>query len=167
MDAETHFHLEHMSFTAGQLSGLIITNLVASIMSLAGTICVLIVHGILLAYRPKVVNRLSLRLIVLSSIFDGVYSASQIAVDHIDSRQSSCRVLIYILISTDTMACMCLAVIGLNLVMILAMKVSRTKKLEIFYYVIIAVSGVLVAVVPRLVPHIRGPLPDEIVASCW
>ncbi|CEG82514.1 hypothetical protein RMATCC62417_16574 [Rhizopus microsporus] len=65
------------------------------------------------------------------------------------------------------MACMCLAVVGLNLVMILAMKVSRTKKLEIFYYVIIAVSGVLVSVVPRLVPHTSGPLPNEIVASCW
>jgi hypothetical protein len=156
-----------MSFTAGQLSGLVITNFVASIISLAGTVCVLIVHGILLSYRPKVVNRLSLRLIVLSSIFDGIYSASQIAVDYIDSRQSSCRVIIFILISTDTMACMCLAVIGLNLVMILAMKVSRTKKLEIFYYVIIAVSGVLVSVVPRLAPHISGPLPDEIVASCW
>lgn len=167
MDAGTYFYLEHLSFTAGQISGLIITNLVASIMSLVGTVSVLIVHGILLDYRPKVINRLSLRLIVLSSIFDGIYSAIQIAIDYIDSRRSACRVLIYILISTDTMACMCLALIGLNLVTILAMKVPRTKKLEIFYYVIIAVSGVLVAIVPKIVPQTNGPSPDEIVASCW
>ncbi|KAG1298717.1 hypothetical protein G6F62_001340 [Rhizopus arrhizus] len=124
-------------------------------------------HGILLFYRSNIANRLSLRLIVLSSAFDSIYSICQIVVDHIDSRSTSCRALAYILISTDTMACMCLAVVGLNLVMIFAVKISTTLKLEMIYYAIVATSGILVSIIPKVAGNKTGPGAVPLISKIW
>lgn len=155
------------NFTADQWSGLIVTNHIVSSISLISSICVLVAHGILLLYRSNIANRLSLRMIVLSSTFDSIYSICQIVVDHIDSRSTSCRAIAYILISTDTMACMCLAIVGLNLVMIFAVKISTTLKLEIVYYAIVATSGILVSIIPKVAGNKTGPGAGSFISTCW
>ncbi|GAA5810968.1 hypothetical protein MFLAVUS_004397 [Mucor flavus] len=112
-------------------------------------------------------GRLSLRMIVLSCIFNMLYCACQVVTDDIPSTSFSCRVLAFVLISSDTMACMCLAMVGLNLVTIFVFKVSRSMKLEILYYCFIILSGVLVVVVPILVGPTRGPKNKDALSSCW
>lgn len=154
-------------FKQNEQYALVIASHIVSSISLVSSIFVIIVHIILLFYRSNIVNRLSLRFIVLASVFDSVYSACQIATDHINSRSLSCRAIAYILISTDTMVCMCLAVVGLNLVVIFAIRVSNTLKLEIIYYLVVAISGVLVTVIPRLVGNKTGPSPDASSSTCW
>ncbi|GAA5795399.1 hypothetical protein HPULCUR_000755 [Helicostylum pulchrum] len=96
-----------------------------------------------------------------------IYCACQLVTDDISSTSFTCRVLAFVMISSDTMACMCLAMVGLNLVTIFVFKISRSMKLEIFYYCFIIISGVLVVVVPIFVGPIRGPKNKEAVSSCW
>lgn len=153
-----------LNFSESEWMGLVIAGDTAAAASLLANSIVLFIHGFMLWYRPAVVARLSLRMIVLSCIFNVFYCAGQLATDEISSQAYSCRVLIYVLIVSDTMACMCLAMVGLNLVMIFVLRVSRSVKLEVLYYLIIAVSGVLVAVVPISVNRRVPPNPN---ASCW
>lgn len=155
------------NFTPSEWAGLIIAGNVAATISFFANSFVLFLHGFMLWYKPVIVNRLSLRMIVLSCIFNMVYCACQVVTDDIASTSFSCRVLAFVLISSDTMACMCLAMVGLNLVTIFVFKVSRSMKLEIFYYCFILLSGVLVVVVPILVGPVRGPKIKEATSSCW
>lgn len=153
-----------LNFSEDEWMGLVIAGDTAATASLIANSIVLIIHSFMLWYRPAVVARLSLRMIVLSCIFNIFYCAGQLVTDEISSQAYSCRVLIYVLIVSDTMACMCLAMVGLNLVMIFVLRVSRSVKLEVIYYMIIAVCGVLVAVVPISVNRRVRPNPT---ASCW
>ncbi|KAI9254847.1 hypothetical protein BY458DRAFT_589285, partial [Sporodiniella umbellata] len=167
MDLISQAKGEEIFFTKSQDFALVIASHIVSSISLVGSLSVLTTHIVLLFYRSNIVNRLSLRLIVLTSIFDCVYSACQVATDHISSQSISCRAIAYILISTDTMACMCLAVVGLNLVMIFAIRVSNTLKYELLYYLAVVASGILVTMMPRLVGDKTGPGPNAASASCW
>lgn len=155
------------NFTSSQWAGLVIAGNVAATISFFANSFVLFLHGFMLWYKPVIVNRLSLRMIVLSCIFNMLYCACQVVTDDIPSTSFSCRVLAFVLISSDTMACMCLAMVGLNLVTIFVFKVSRSMKLEILYYCFIILSGVLVVVVPILVGPTRGPKNKDALSSCW
>ncbi|KAI7884132.1 uncharacterized protein EV154DRAFT_605898 [Mucor mucedo] len=77
-----------------------------------------------------------------------LYCACQLVSDDIASASFPCRVIAFVMIASDTMACMCLTMVGLNLVTIFVFKVSRSFKLELFYYFLIGVSGVMVVVIP-------------------
>lgn len=154
-------------FSPSEWDGLVIAGNIAACISFIANSFVLILHGFMLWYKPVIVNRLSLRMIVLSCIFNMLYCACQLVTDDIDSVAFACRVLAFVLISSDTMACMCLAMVGLNLVTIFVLKVSRSFKLELFYYFLIILSGVMVVVVPILVGPVRGPKNPDAVSTCW
>lgn len=154
-------------FSRSEWEGLIVAGKVSACVSFIANSFVLILHGFMMWYKPVIVNRLSLRMIVLSCIFNMLYCACQLVTDDISSTSFPCRVLAFVLIASDTMACMCLAMVGLNLVTIFVLKVSRSIKLELFYYFLICLSGVLVVVVPIFVGSPRGPKNPDVLASCW
>jgi hypothetical protein len=155
------------NFSSSQWIGLMAAGTTAAIISFISNSCVLILHAIMTWYRPIVVNRLSLRLIAVSVVFNMVYCACQLVSDDISNQSFSCRVIAYVIIASDTMTCMCLAMVGLNLVMIFVLKVSRSIKIEIFYYFIVLASGVIVCVVPVYVGTAKGPKNKREEASCW
>ncbi|KAI9342690.1 hypothetical protein BD770DRAFT_414564 [Pilaira anomala] len=158
---------DDFNFTPTEWMGLIIAGNVSAAISFFANSGVLALHGFMLWYKPVIVNRLSLRMIVLSSIFNMVYCCCQLVIDDIGSLDTSCRALALTLIAADTMACMCLAMVGLNLVTIFVLKVIRSIKLEIFYYCFIALSGILVTVIPAFFGSQRGPKVREKITSCW
>lgn len=158
---------QQFNFTESEWSGIVDSGNAAAGISFAANSVVLILHAFMTWYRPAIVNRLSLRMIVLSCIFNIFYCACQLVTDNMPSTSFNCRVLAYILIASDTMACMCLAMVGLNLVMIFVLKVSRSLKLELLYYFFILLSGVLVIVVPYKWGTIKGPKSGDTDFSCW
>ncbi|KAI8334865.1 hypothetical protein BD560DRAFT_428607 [Blakeslea trispora] len=131
------------NFTDSQWKSVADAGKAAAIISFIANSCVLIVHGFMSWHRPAVVNRLSLRMIVFSCICNMLYCASQIVTDNISAQSTSCRALAYVTIISDTMACMCLAMVGFNLVMIFALKVPRSLKSEVIYYLIVLLSGAI------------------------
>lgn len=139
----------------------------AAAISIVSSISVLVVHAFMAWYRPSIVNRLSLRMIVFSCICNMIYCACQLVADDISSHSISCRALAYVLVVFDTMSCMSLAMVGLNLVMIFVLKVSRTIKLEILYYLIIVISGLLVVILPLVAGNPKGPKNNTEDSSCW
>jgi hypothetical protein len=155
------------NFSSTEWDSIIVSGSTAAAISFAANSCVLIVHTFMTWYRPVIVNRLSLRMIVISCICNMIYCACQLVTDDISSQSFSCRAFAYVLIASDTMACMCLAMVGLNLVMIFVLKVAKTIKLEILYYLIIALSGILVCIVPVLVGTAKGPKNKRDESSCW
>lgn len=155
------------NFSSSQWIGLMAAGTTAAIISFISNSCVLILHAFMTWYRPIVVNRLSLRLIAVSVVFNMVYCACQLVTDDISNQSFSCRVIAYVIIASDTMTCMCLAMVGLNLVMIFVLKVSRSIKIEILYYFIVLASGVIVCVVPVYVGTAKGPKNKREEASCW
>lgn len=158
---------EQWNFSSSQWLGLMITGAAAAAVSFISNGCVLILHAFMTWYRPVVVNRLSLRMIVVSVVFNMVYCACQLVTDDISNQSSACRAIAYVMIAADTMACMCLAMIGLNLVMIFVLKVSRSIKIEILYYLIVLASGVTVCLVPIYLGSPKGPKDKQEKASCW
>lgn len=158
---------DDFNFTPAEWMGLIIAGNIAAGISFVANSGVLALHGFMLWYKPVIVNRLSLRMIVLSSIFNMVYCGCQLVIDDIGSLNASCRALALTLIAADTMACMCLAMVGLNLVTIFVLKVVRSIKLEIFYYCFIGLSGIFVTVIPVFFGPQRGPKVREKITSCW
>lgn len=158
---------QQWNFTSSQWLGLMATGEAAAAVSFVSNSCVLILHAFMTWYRPVVVNRLSLRMIVVSVVFNMVYCACQLVTDDISNQSNACRAIAYIMIAADTMACMCLAMVGLNLVMIFVLKVSRSIKIEILYYLIVLASGVIVCVVPLYVGTPKGPKNKREEASCW
>lgn len=154
-------------FNHSEWQGLLIAGKLSACISFISNSFVLILHAFMMWYKPVIVNRLSLRMIVLSCIFNMLYCACQLVSDDIASSSFPCRVIAFVLIASDTMACMCLAMVGLNLVTIFVFKVSRSFKLELFYYFLIGVSGVMVVVVPIFVGSPRGPNNPDILSTCW
>ncbi|KAI8092406.1 uncharacterized protein B0P05DRAFT_526135 [Gilbertella persicaria] len=108
-------------FSSQEWIGISSAGLVAAAISFAANSCVLIVHGFMSWYRPVIVNRLSLRMIVASCICNMLYCASQLVTDRISSLSYSCRALAYVTTVSDTMACMCLAMVGLNLLCLVSL----------------------------------------------
>ncbi|KAI7898766.1 uncharacterized protein BX663DRAFT_546135, partial [Cokeromyces recurvatus] len=161
-------HPHEWDFTHTQWRGLVNAGVVASAVSFAANSCVLLIHGIISYYRHAIVNRLSLRMIALSCVFNMIYCACQLATDNTAAISHNCYVMTFVLVSSDAMACMCLTMVGLNLVMIFVLKTARSLKIEICYYILIAVVGILVSTIP----YIYGPKPipqenfDEHI-SCW
>jgi hypothetical protein len=68
--------------------------------------------------------------------------------------------------SFDTMTSMALSMVGLNLVMLFIFKIYRSIKAEIAYYVIVLLSGLLVAIIPFAVGHMKidSKIPGS---TCW
>lgn len=155
------------TFTASQWLGLMAAGETAAAISLTANSCVFVLHIFMCWYRPVVVNRLSLRMIVVAITLNMIFCACQIAAGNIINRSKACRIIAFVLIATDTMACMCIAMVGLNLVMIFVLKVSKSIKLEIVYYFIVAVSGIAVCLVPLYLGTPKGPNTNQQDASCW
>jgi hypothetical protein len=155
------------NFSSAEWAGIIVAGDAAAGISFVFNSVVLILHAFMTWYRPAIVNRLSLRMIVLSCIFNMIYCACQLVTDDILDGSFSCRVLAYTLIASDTMAVMSLTMVGLNLVVIFVLKVSRSFKLELLYYLLILLSGVFVIIVPQIWGNRRGPRSTDPAASCW
>lgn len=155
------------NFSPAQWDGIIVAGLVASSLSFAANIGVICIHTLLTCIRPYIVNRLSLRMILISCICNLIFCVCQLVTDRIPSVSSSCRAFAYVLIASDTMACMCLAMVSLNLVMIFVLKVPKSLKTEIVYYLIVAASGILVTIIPVYVGNRKGPRNKEEATSCW
>lgn len=160
-----------LGFTPEQWTGIILSGLISSIVSLIANLSVITIHLILTWFRPYIVNRLSLRMIVVACALNCLYCISQIATDSIPSDSNSCRAFAYLIVSTDTMSCMCLAMVGLNLVSIFVFKFPRSVVLEVVYYLIVALSGILVAVIPAFAGSKKGPNHnshlDDQSKTCW
>ncbi|KAI8334914.1 hypothetical protein EDC96DRAFT_568531 [Choanephora cucurbitarum] len=157
----------NFDFTASQWKSVANAGHAASIISFIANSCVLVVHGFMSWHRPAVVNRLSLRMIVFSCICNMLYCASQLVTDNISAQSASCLALAYVTVVSDTMACMCLAMVGLNLVMIFVLKVPRSLKIEIVYYLVVLLLGVIVSVIPHTFGNSDGLRNDKPEVSCW
>lgn len=155
------------NFSPSQWDGIIVAGLIASSISFAANFGVLLIHITLTCIRPYIVNRLSLRMILLSSAFNLIFCVCQLVTDRISSASKSCRSFAYVLIASDTMACMCLAMVSLNLLMLFAVKTHRILLSEIFYYLFIVASGVLVTVIPLKFGTPKGPRNSNQMSSCW
>ncbi|KAI9248305.1 hypothetical protein BDA99DRAFT_525341 [Phascolomyces articulosus] len=70
-------------------------------------------------------NRISLRLIVFACICNIIYNVMTLAITGIVDYNPGCNVIIFFVIATDIMSCMSLAMIGVNLVMILIVRVNH------------------------------------------
>ncbi|KAI8987619.1 hypothetical protein BDF20DRAFT_279070 [Mycotypha africana] len=155
-------------FTSSEWTGLVVSGSVAATISFAANICVIIVHFSIMWYRPNIVSRLSLRMIVCSCVLNIVYNACQSVTYHILGTNIQCHRLTYVLSATDVMSCMCLAMVGLSLVMVFVVKVSRSLKLELLYYLIVAASGILVAIVSLVSGEKTfGPSEPDDPSKCW
>ncbi|OBZ83064.1 hypothetical protein A0J61_08887 [Choanephora cucurbitarum] len=157
----------NFDFTASQWKSVANAGHAASIISFIANSCVLVVHGFMSWHRPAVVNRLSLRMIVFSCVCNMLYCASQLVTDNISAQSASCLALAYVTVVSDTMACMCLAMVGLNLVMIFVLKVPRSLKIEIVYYLVVLLFGVIVSVIPHTVGNSDGLRNDNSEVTCW
>lgn len=157
-------------FTESQWNGIILAGSIASILSLIVNILVVLTHIILYWFRPYAVNRHSLRMIVVACILNTLFCIAQLYVDGIPSNITSCRAFAYILTASDTMACMCLAMIGFNLVTVFVFKIPRSTTLEAMYYVTVALSGLLVTIVPAFAGNAKGPRntsDSDGTETCW
>ena len=74
-----------LDFSETEWNGLVIAGDAAAGVSFAANSIVLFIHAFMLWCRPVVVARLSLRMIVLSCLFNMVYCACQLVTDGIDS----------------------------------------------------------------------------------
>lgn len=137
----------------------------SAIVSIVCNILVLITFFFIMWYRPPMVNRVSLRLIVFSCFCNIIYCVFGMPTPAIKDNNPTCRVLIYILIATDTMSTMSLAMVGLNLVMIFIVRVTHPVKLEKYYYALITISAVLATVMPLAVA--TAPAKNSGQNNCW
>lgn len=136
----------------------------SGIISLISSVVVLSSYFFILWYRPPMVNRISLRLIVFSCFCTIVFLCLHYATEDISNHSEACRVIIYFLIITDIMACMCLAMVGLNLVMIFIVRVSNPARMEKYYYIFICIMALLGALVP-IGNQVNASLITNV--SCW
>lgn len=134
-----------------QLSALSIGGTVTCCITLFTNVIVVLLHFLFLWYQASMVNRVSLRLIVFSCLCNVVYTVMKLVAQTLPDNSLGCRVLVYFVITTDTMATMCLAMVGLNLVIILVVQVVNPRRLEKYYYTAVAISAILVAVAPLAV----------------
>ncbi|KAL0080142.1 hypothetical protein J3Q64DRAFT_1864941 [Phycomyces blakesleeanus] len=75
------------------------------------------------------------------------------------------RVSLHLIVtaSTDTMSCTCLAMVGVNLVLIFIVNVNRPWRFEKYYYILIGIVGVIVIVMPLAI----SSSPENVVETCW
>ncbi|KAI8142868.1 hypothetical protein BJV82DRAFT_669009 [Fennellomyces sp. T-0311] len=132
--------------------------------SLLASLVVLVSYFFILWYQASMVNRVSLRLIVFSCLCNVVFSAMAMATAGMTDTSTACKVIIYFVIATDVMSVTCLSMIGLNLVMILIIRVAHPQKMEKYYYVFIALMAVI-ALVPPL--GSKSPSATPTGRSCW
>ncbi|KAI7880402.1 hypothetical protein K492DRAFT_207590 [Lichtheimia hyalospora FSU 10163] len=137
----------------------------SAIVSIICNILVLITFFFIMWYRPPMVNRVSLRLIVFSCFCNIIYCIFGMPTPTTQDDNPACRVLIYILIATDTMSTMSLAMVGLNLVMIFIVRVTHPVKLEKYYYALIIMSAILATVMPLAVA--TAPANNMGNYDCW
>ena len=137
----------------------------SAIVSIVCNILVLITFFFIMWYRPPMVNRVSLRLIVFSCFCNIIYCIFGMPTPTTQDSNPACRVLIYILIATDTMSTMSLAMVGLNLVMIFIVRVTHPVKLEKYYYALIIISAILATVMPLAVA--TAPAKNMGNYNCW
>ncbi|KAG2221583.1 hypothetical protein INT45_002597 [Circinella minor] len=131
----------------------------AASVSLFASVCVVLSYFFILWYQSSMANRISLRLIVFACLVNSIYNVMQLTVTSILDTSSSCRPAIYVVIATDIMCCMCLAMIGVNLVMILIVRINHPAKMEKYYYACIIVVTLLGILIP-LAPNTSGSAPS-------
>lgn len=136
----------------------------SGIISLLSSIVVLSSYFFILWYRPPMVNRISLRLIVFSCFCTIVFICMHYATETISNQSNACRVIVYFMIISDIMACMCLAMVGLNLVMIFIVRVANPARMEKYYYIFICLTAVIGALVPLAS---RFDVSSIMEVSCW
>ncbi|ORY97269.1 hypothetical protein BCR43DRAFT_545392 [Syncephalastrum racemosum] len=112
---------------------------------------VIIVHFTVLYYRPATVNRVSLRLIVFATVWDTTYCGIQMAIQYVMSGNQLCRVLIFINVASELISTLALTMIGVNLVMVFIVHVSRPKKYEKYYYFTTVLIAIICVIPPATV----------------
>ena len=136
----------------------------AASVSLFASVCVVLSYFFILWYQSSMANRISLRLIVFACLVNSIYNVMQLTVTSILDTSSSCRPAIYVVIATDIMCCMCLAMIGVNLVMILIVRINHPAKMEKYYYACIIIVSLLGLLIP-LASNTVGGSPSG--RMCW
>ncbi|KAI7848658.1 hypothetical protein BDC45DRAFT_522786 [Circinella umbellata] len=136
----------------------------AASVSLFASLCVVLSYFFILWYQSSMANRISLRLIVFACLVNSIYNVMQLTVTSILDTSSSCRPAIYVVIVTDIMCCMCLAMIGVNLVMILIVRINHPAKMEKYYYACIILVTLLGLLMP-LASNNPGTAPSG--RMCW
>lgn len=131
-----------------QVEALLTLAIATAAISLFCCLLVLGFHSFMLWYKPAAVDRVSLRLIILSAGCNVLFTILKLVFTKLDDTSLACNVLAYFLVTSDVMASTCLAMVSLNLVLIFIVRVVHPQALEKYYYVIIIVIALLVAMVP-------------------
>lgn len=147
-----------------EAEALVLISITTAAISLVCCILVLVFHSFMLWYRPATVNRVSLRLILLSAACNVLFTILKILLTKLSDLTLACDVLSYFMIASDVIASACLAMISLNLVLIFIVQVGHPQALEKYYYIAILLMGLLAAVVPLAVNRkgVKG-----IGYACW
>jgi hypothetical protein len=138
----------------------------AGSISILFSLFVLVLHSFIVLKKDGSANRLSIRMIIIACVCNIVYCTLQIVSCQIHSTVFACHILVHLIMATDTMACMALAMIGFNLVVIFIFKVSKRIKVDLFYYGVVLLSGILTFSIPLILRIKKKPtqLPSS---YCW
>ncbi|KAI8889478.1 hypothetical protein K501DRAFT_316011 [Backusella circina FSU 941] len=140
--------------------------LTAGSVSILFSLFVLILHSFIVIKKDSSANRLSIRMIIIACVCNIVYCTLQIVSCQIHSEVYACHILVHLIMATDTMACVALAMIGFNLVVIFIFKVSKRIKVDLCYYGVVLLSGILTFSIP-LVLHVKKEPTKVPMSYCW
>ncbi|KAI9313367.1 hypothetical protein BX666DRAFT_677523 [Dichotomocladium elegans] len=133
-------------------------------LSILCSLVVLLAFFFILWYRPPMANRITLRLIVLSCFCNLIYCLVGLPTTVVGDKTMACRVLIFFMIGADTMASMCLAMVGVHLVVVFVIRAKYPERKEKYYYTFIVASAIITVVVPAATTV--GPT-ATMNTSCW
>ncbi|KAI8972480.1 hypothetical protein BDB01DRAFT_809858 [Pilobolus umbonatus] len=152
-------------FTVDEWNGILHSATIAIAISLLSNILVMLLHLVMMRYKPNSVNRVSLRMIVLACLCNSIFCIFQSIIDDLPAKNLACGRIIHLVVAFDVMSCMSLAMIGLNLDLIFIAKVSQKHRWELMYYAIVILSGVIACVVPiSLKKNRENP---DLMGTCW
>ncbi|KAG0194564.1 hypothetical protein DFQ28_009772 [Apophysomyces sp. BC1034] len=138
----------NLSFDPYQLKTLTILSSVFGSVSLFCFCIAVIVHVAILHFRSSMVNRVSLRLIIFSCICGIIFQVVQVSIATVNSKSRYCIVASYFGMTMQSMICMSLAMVGLNISLIIVLKLATPESMEKYYFGAILTVGFLTFIVP-------------------
>ncbi|CAO3631535.1 unnamed protein product [Cunninghamella echinulata] len=133
--------------------------------SLLFTIIVMITHFMLAYYyKYSEVNRISLRLIVLSSLFNFIRYIIRLAFIQ-NTFSLACTVTIILMRWLDNITLLCIALVSVHSVAVLVLDIHYPLLLEKYYYLFIALISITDIVLSSLIRF--EILNNEVETNCW
>lgn len=127
---------------------------------------VIIVYALMTKYRPALADRISLRLVFAANISVVFLTVWQIVVVLLPSRYKACCLTAqFFLMLHDTCTCLLLMFVGINLMLVIVVRITPSKMVECGYYfttVLIGIANGIAVVIPTDI-HLY----DSHSPTCW